>query len=50
MCLRVSVPTFSATRRNEAAKKPMPTGWALHIGLILKLTIFVKILRSRVMA
>ena len=47
VCL--SVTTFSATTRNKAAKKRYQ--WVqYHTGLILKMAIFVKVLRSKVMA
>ena len=44
-----SVTTFSATMRNKAAKKRYQRVQC-HTGLILKRTIFVKVLRSKVMA
>ena len=47
VCL--SVTTFSATTRNKAAKKRYQRVQC-HIGLILKMAIFVKVLRSKVMA
>ena len=47
VCL--SVTTFSATTRNKAAKKRYQRV-QYHTGLILKMAIFVKVLRSKVMA
>ena len=46
LSVRLSVTTFSATTRNKAAKKRCQC----HTGLILKIAIFVKVLRSKVMA
>ena len=46
---RVTVTTFSATTRNKAAKKRYQRVQC-HTGLILKRAIFVKVLRSKVMA
>ena len=43
------VKTFSATTRNKAAKKRYQRVQC-HTGLILKMAIFVKVLRSKVMA
>ena len=45
----LSVTTFSATTRNKAAKKRYQRVQC-HTGLILKMAIFVKVLRSKVMA
>jgi hypothetical protein len=47
--VRLSVTTFSATTRNKAAKKRYQRVQC-HTGLILKMAIFVKVLRSKVMA
>ena len=47
VCL--SVTTFSATTRNKAAKKRYQQV-QYHTGLIFKMAIFVKVLRSKVMA
>ena len=47
--VRLSVTTFSATTRNKAAKKRYQRVQC-HTGLILKRAIFVKVLRSKVMA
>ena len=47
VCL--SVTTFSATTRNKAAKKRYQRV-QYYTGLILKMAIFVKVLRSKVMA
>ena len=44
-----SVTTLSATTRNKAAKKRYQRV-QYHTGLILKMAIFVKVLRSKVMA
>ena len=44
-----SVTTFSATTRNKAAKKRYQRVQC-HTGLILKRVVFVKVLRSKVMA
>ena len=51
VCLSVclSVTTFSATTRNKAAKKRYQRV-QYHTGLIFKMAIFVKALRSEVMA
>ena len=51
VCLSVclSVTTFSATTRDKAAKKRYQRV-QYHAGLILKMAIFVKVLRSKVMA
>ena len=47
--VRLSVTTFSATTRNKAAKKRYQRVQC-HTGLILKIAIFVKVLRSKVMS
>ena len=51
VCLSVvlSVTTFSATTRNKAAKKRYQRVQC-YTGLIFKMAIFVKVLRSKVMA
>ena len=49
LSVRLSVTTFSATTRNKAAKKRYQRVQC-HTGLILKMAIFVKVLRSKVMA
>ena len=49
LCVCVSVTTFSATMRNKPAKKRHQRVQR-YTGFILKMAIFVKVLRSKVMA
>ena len=49
LSVRLSVTMFSATTSNKAANKRYQRVQC-HTGLILKMAIFVKVLRSKVMA